>query len=191
MPCVLTVDDSRAVRTIVAKQVKDLGFEVDEAGGAFRVRRRWFSWTVLFLVPFTLFWLGFLVFFAAMMLEAGVPPPFFALLAIHGAVGVGLAYYTAALFLKRFVKNARRFAHFDLYGWRPAPRPLGPKGGEVQTAGTIIVRQCGTRWKPGRNVGMGSDYTLFALTEGKVTYQANRKVHVDPVAQAAAAAAKN
>ena len=45
---------------------------------------------------------------------------------------------TAALFLKRFVKNARRFAHFDLYGWRPAPRPLGPKGGEPQTARALF-----------------------------------------------------
>jgi leucyl aminopeptidase len=46
---------------------------------------------------------------------------------------------TAALFLKRFVKNARRFAHFDLYGWRPAPRPLGPKGGEPQTARALFA----------------------------------------------------
>ncbi len=45
---------------------------------------------------------------------------------------------TAALFLKRFVKNAKRFAHFDLYGWRPAARPLGPKGGEPQTARAIF-----------------------------------------------------
>ena len=45
---------------------------------------------------------------------------------------------TAALFLKRFVRNAKRFAHFDLYGWRPAPRPLGPKGGEPQTARAIF-----------------------------------------------------
>lgn len=41
---------------------------------------------------------------------------------------------TAALFLKRFVKQAKRFAHVDLYGWRPAARPLGPKGGEPQSA---------------------------------------------------------
>ena len=41
---------------------------------------------------------------------------------------------TAALFLRRFVKQARRFAHFDIFGWRPAPKPLGPKGGEVQAA---------------------------------------------------------
>lgn len=45
---------------------------------------------------------------------------------------------TAALFLKRFVSKARRFAHFDLYGWRPAVRPLGPKGGEPQTARAVM-----------------------------------------------------
>lgn len=45
---------------------------------------------------------------------------------------------TAALFLRRFVKNARRFAHFDLYGWRSAARPLGPKGGEPQTARAVM-----------------------------------------------------
>jgi leucyl aminopeptidase len=45
---------------------------------------------------------------------------------------------TAALFLKRFVAKARRFAHFDLYGWRPAARPLGPKGGEPQTARAVM-----------------------------------------------------
>lgn len=41
---------------------------------------------------------------------------------------------TAALFLKRFVRNATSFAHIDLFGWRPAARPLGPKGGEPQSA---------------------------------------------------------
>lgn len=45
---------------------------------------------------------------------------------------------TAALFLRRFVTNARRFAHFDLYGWRTSPRPLGPKGGEPQTARAVM-----------------------------------------------------
>ena len=50
---------------------------------------------------------------------------------------------TAALFLRRFVKQARRFAHFDIYGWRPAQKPLGPKGGEVQAARALfeILRQ--------------------------------------------------
>jgi leucyl aminopeptidase len=45
---------------------------------------------------------------------------------------------TAALFLRRFVKQARRFAHFDIYGWRPAAKPLGPKGGEVQAARAVL-----------------------------------------------------
>ena len=45
---------------------------------------------------------------------------------------------TAALFLKRFVRKARRFAHVDLYGWRPAARPLGPKGGEPQSARALF-----------------------------------------------------
>ncbi len=45
---------------------------------------------------------------------------------------------TAALFLRQFVTKARRFSHFDLYGWRPAGRPLGPKGGEPQTARAVM-----------------------------------------------------
>lgn len=46
---------------------------------------------------------------------------------------------TAALFLQRFTTKARRFAHFDLYGWRPVARPLGPKGGEPQTARAVFA----------------------------------------------------
>ena len=52
---------------------------------------------------------------------------------------------TAALFLKRFQKKARRFAHLDIYGWRPAPRPTGPKGGEPQAAralAELFRREC-------------------------------------------------
>ena len=45
---------------------------------------------------------------------------------------------TAALFLRRFVRQARRFAHFDIYGWRQAAKPLGPKGAEVQTAQQVM-----------------------------------------------------
>jgi leucyl aminopeptidase len=44
----------------------------------------------------------------------------------------------AALYLRRFVKQARRFAHFDIYGWRQAQRPLGPKGGEPQGARAML-----------------------------------------------------
>jgi leucyl aminopeptidase len=45
----------------------------------------------------------------------------------------------AALFLRRFVRRTRRFAHFDIYGWRPAPGPLGPKGGEPQGARAALA----------------------------------------------------
>jgi leucyl aminopeptidase len=44
----------------------------------------------------------------------------------------------AAIFLKRFVRRARLFAHFDIYGWTPTPRPLGPKGGEPQAARAVF-----------------------------------------------------
>ncbi len=53
-------------------------------------------------------------------------------------------------------------------------------GGQVVTPGTILVRQCGTRFHPGLNVGMGNDYTLFAKVPGTVRFQSNRRVHVDP-----------
>jgi large subunit ribosomal protein L27 len=53
-----------------------------------------------------------------------------------------------------------------------AGRRLGVKkfGGQEVIGGNIIVRQRGTRIYPGRNVGMGKDHTLFALTEGRVTF---------------------
>ncbi|MGL4371266.1 MAG: 50S ribosomal protein L27 [Alphaproteobacteria bacterium] len=53
-----------------------------------------------------------------------------------------------------------------------AGRRLGVKkfGGEVVAPGNIVVRQRGTKFYPGLNVGMGRDHTLFALVEGKVTF---------------------
>ena len=51
-------------------------------------------------------------------------------------------------------------------------------GGEKVTAGSIIVRQCGTKFHPGRNVGCGRDYTLFALKDGFVKFGLGRKVHI-------------
>ncbi len=51
------------------------------------------------------------------------------------------------------------------------PKYRGIKAGDGQAvkAGSIIIRQCGTRFKPGANVGLGRDYTIFALTPGKVS----------------------
>ena len=55
-------------------------------------------------------------------------------------------------------------------------------GGEHVIAGNILARQCGTKWHPGRNVGMGSDYTLFALVDGTVFFDRNgRRVNIVPV----------
>ena len=58
-----------------------------------------------------------------------------------------------------------------------AGKRLGVKlfGGEHVTAGNIIVRQRGTQWHPGENVGMGRDHTLFALVNGHVAYQTKAK----------------
>ena len=73
-----------------------------------------------------------------------------------------------------------------------AGRRLGVKkfGGEAVIAGNIIVRQRGTKWYPGANVGMGTDHTLFALTDGRVTFRdgklGRKYVCVDmPITQAA------
>ena len=59
----------------------------------------------------------------------------------------------------------------------PKYRSVKLFGGQKVTAGSIIVRQCGTKFFPGFNVGMGRDYTLFATTDGTVRFQ-GRKVHV-------------
>lgn len=73
---------------------------------------------------------------------------------------------------------------------------LGVKafGSEKVTAGSIIVRQRGTRFHAGKNVGIGRDWTLFALIDGRVKFEkAARKVHILPEAapESAAAPASN
>jgi large subunit ribosomal protein L27 len=69
-------------------------------------------------------------------------------------------------------------------------RRLGIKkfGGEQVLAGNIIVRQRGTRWKPGRNVGVGRDHTIFALVNGRVKFdrRADDRVQVSVEALPAA-----
>jgi large subunit ribosomal protein L27 len=58
-------------------------------------------------------------------------------------------------------------------------------GGELVNAGSILVRQVGETIKPGRNVGVGRDFTLFALVHGRVLYdhadRKTRRVSIDPV----------
>lgn len=69
---------------------------------------------------------------------------------------------------------------------------LGAKkyGGQAVIKGNILFRQRGSRFRPGKNVGMGRDFTLFALEDGVVKYDAeNRRIHV--VSAEVAASAKN
>jgi large subunit ribosomal protein L27 len=66
---------------------------------------------------------------------------------------------------------------------------LGVKkfGSEEVVAGNIIIRQRGTKYLPGRNVGLGRDYTIFALVNGIVRFdQKGRRVHVEPSEKALA-----
>ena len=68
---------------------------------------------------------------------------------------------------------------------------LGVKafGGEFVTAGSIIVRQRGTKFEAGHNVGTGRDWTLFALIDGKVKFdKGSKRVNIEPAAVAAATA---
>ena len=59
-------------------------------------------------------------------------------------------------------------------------------GGEHVIPGNIILRQCGTKWRPGSNVGLGKDYTIYSLVEGNVRFdQGGRRVNVDPLAAGA------
>jgi large subunit ribosomal protein L27 len=65
---------------------------------------------------------------------------------------------------------------------------LGVKvfGSQTINAGGIIIRQRGTKFHPGRNVGLGRDYTIFAMVEGTVRFdRGGRRVNVDPVVSSA------
>ncbi len=61
----------------------------------------------------------------------------------------------------------------------PQFRGVKRYGGQSVTTGTILIRQCGTPFQPGRHVGRGRDDTLFALKDGIVAFQ-GRRVHIEP-----------
>ena len=74
---------------------------------------------------------------------------------------------------------------------KPKRRGVKEFGGETVTAGSVLVRQCGTKLHPGNNVGLGKDFTLYALIGGVVKFEnMNRKrrvsVYAAPVQEAAA-----
>ena len=66
----------------------------------------------------------------------------------------------------------------------PQYRGIKKFGGEAVRAGNIILRQVGTVWHPGRNVGLGTDYTIYALIDGVVKFEhkskARQRVSVYP-----------
>ena len=72
----------------------------------------------------------------------------------------------------------------------PKMRGVKRYGGQKVNAGEILVRQTGTRFHPGRNVGLGRDYTLYALIEGVVTFERydrkRKQVSIYPAAAAVA-----
>lgn len=73
----------------------------------------------------------------------------------------------------------------------PKYRGVKKFGGETVIAGNIIVRQKGTKWHPGLNVGMGRDYTIFSLIVGEVKFERygkdRQKISVYPKVEAASA----
>ena len=77
-----------------------------------------------------------------------------------------------------------------------AGRRLGVKifGGQYASAGNIIVRQRGTKFNPGKNVGLGKDHTIFALVDGEVRFTMGRggrqMVNIDPANDTVAKAAE-
>ncbi|MBW8889483.1 MAG: 50S ribosomal protein L27 [Fibrobacteres bacterium] len=75
----------------------------------------------------------------------------------------------------------------------PKYRGVKKFGGETVIPGNIILRQKGTRWHPGHNVGIGRDFTIYSLIEGQVKFERygkdRQKVSVYPAVAVAAAAA--
>lgn len=65
----------------------------------------------------------------------------------------------------------------------PQMRGVKKFGGQSVKAGSIIIRQCGTRFKPGLNVGLGKDNTIYSLIDGVVKFETRRRVsvHTTPV----------
>jgi large subunit ribosomal protein L27 len=62
-------------------------------------------------------------------------------------------------------------------------------GGQLATPGSIICRQNGTKWRPGKNVGVGRDWTIYSLIEGRIKFdQEGRRINVLPLVESAATA---
>ncbi len=66
----------------------------------------------------------------------------------------------------------------------PQYRGVKVYGGQTVSAGSILVRQCGTKFHPGDNVGLGRDFTLFATADGVVKYTKGAKTRISVLATA-------
>lgn len=65
----------------------------------------------------------------------------------------------------------------------PKYRGVKASGGQKVTAGSIILRQCGTKFHPGKNAGLGRDFTVFALCDGTVEFvKSSRTINILPLA---------
>jgi large subunit ribosomal protein L27 len=64
----------------------------------------------------------------------------------------------------------------------PKYRGIKKFGGEKVIAGNIILRQCGTVWHPGKNVGLGTDYTIYSLIDGVVKFEHKKSASIPPSA---------
>ncbi len=62
----------------------------------------------------------------------------------------------------------------------PQHRGVKKYGGQYVIPGNIIIRQCGTKFHPGLNVGIGKDFTIFSKIEGQVKFESRRRVSVYP-----------
>ncbi len=63
----------------------------------------------------------------------------------------------------------------------PQYRGVKMYGGQKVRAGNIIVRQCGTKWHPGKGVGLGRDFTIYALIDGVIKYEKKRHTYVNVI----------
>jgi large subunit ribosomal protein L27 len=96
-----------------------------------------------------------------------------------------------------FWMDLTRFAHKKGMGSTKNGRDSNPKmrgvkayGGQLVSSGSIIVRQCGTQFNAGENVKMGRDFTLYAVAEGKVSFDSrNNKTMVSVKTEIAAVTA--
>ena len=91
-----------------------------------------------------------------------------------------IAELAAAVGAQKEVQAVLVFLRAHGLGQGLASRIVKRYGGQAVTAGTILIRQCGTKFHPGQNVKRANDDTLFALIDGTVRFQSNRRVHVDP-----------